>query len=291
MTTIDSLSPRAAFSIIALARIWRTAAGLVGVPDALGAVDEAGGGEVGAGELAHELAERGVGMLDQLDRGVDDLREVVRRDVRRHAHGDAGRAVDQEVRELRRQDPGLEERPVVVRRPVDGLLVDVVAQHLGREAGQPHLGVAHGRGVVAVDRAEVALAVDERVAQRELLRHAHDRVVDRALAVRVVLAEDVADDAGGLAVRLVVQVALLPHAVEAAAVDGLQPVAHVRQRPSDDDGHGVVEVRPSDLVFDRDGNFFVGGQEIGAHAFTCHPEGRSPRSSGLRVRDPSLLSG
>src|SRR5690349_5131024 len=83
-----------------------------------------------------------------------------------------------------------DERAVVVRRPVDRLLVDVVAQQLGREAREPHLGVAHRRGVVAVDRAEVALPVDERIAQREVLRHADDRVVHGALAVRVVLAED-----------------------------------------------------------------------------------------------------
>ena len=40
-------------------------------------------------------------------------------------------------------------------------------------------------GRVAVDVAEVALAVDERVAQRERLRHADERVVDRLVAVRV----------------------------------------------------------------------------------------------------------
>ena len=52
-----------------------------------------------------------------------------------------------------------------------------------------HLGVAHRPRRVAVDRAEVALAVDQQVAQREVLRHAHERVVDRRVAVRVVLAD------------------------------------------------------------------------------------------------------
>ncbi len=230
-----------------------------------GSVDESAGGEVGTRELLHELAERGVGVPDQLDRRVDDLGEVVRRNVRRHADGDPGRTVDEQVRELGRQDDGLDQRPVVVRRPVDRLLVDVVAEELRRELGETDLRVAHRRGVVAVDRAEVALPVHERVAQRKLLRHADDRVVDGALAVGVVLAEDVSDDARRLAVRLVVEVPLLPHAVQAAAMHGLQAVAHVRQRAADDDGHRVVEVRASDLVFDRDGDFFVGGQEVGAH--------------------------
>jgi hypothetical protein len=51
-------------------------------------------------------------------------------------------------------------------------------------------------GVVSVDRSEVALAVHQHVAHREVLRHAHDGVVDRLVAVRVVLADHVADDAG-----------------------------------------------------------------------------------------------
>src|SRR6266566_8217200 len=56
-------------------------------------------------------------------------------------------------------------------------------------------------------------------------------------------------------------------AVEAAAVDRLQPVADVRQRAADDDRHRIIEVRPADLVLDRDGDFLFGGQEVRAHRF------------------------
>ena len=45
--------------------------------------------------------------------------------------------------------------------------------------GQPRLGVAHGRGVIAVDVAEIALPVDQRIAHGEILRQTHQRVVDR----------------------------------------------------------------------------------------------------------------
>ena len=68
-------------------------------------------------------------------------------------------------------------------------------------AREADLRVAHRGGGVAVDGAEVALPVHERLAHREVLRHTDDRVVDRRVAVRVVLAHDVADDAGGLLVR------------------------------------------------------------------------------------------
>ena len=66
---------------------------------------------------------------------------------------------------------------------------------------EARLGVSVGGRGVAVDRAVVALAVDERVAHREVLGEADHRVVDARVAVRVVVAEHVADDRGALAVR------------------------------------------------------------------------------------------
>ena len=93
-----------------------------------------------------------------------------------------------------------------------------------------HFGVTHGRRGVAVDGAEVALPVDEQVAHRERLREADDRVVDRDVAVRVVLTDDVADDARGLLVGAVVVVAELAHRMQHAPMHGLQAVADVGQR-------------------------------------------------------------
>ena len=52
-------------------------------------------------------------------------------------------------------------RLVVVGPEVDGVRVDV-AEHLGGEALEARLGVPHRGSRVVVDRAEVALAVDQR---------------------------------------------------------------------------------------------------------------------------------
>ena len=65
-----------------------------------------------------------------------------------------------------------------------------------RDLGQARFGVAHGGGVIAVDIAEIALPVDQRIALREILGEAHQRVVDRLIAVRMELADHVADHAG-----------------------------------------------------------------------------------------------
>ena len=78
---------------------------------------------------------------------------------------------------------------------------------------------------------------------REVLRHADHRVVDAGVAVRVVLAEHVADDASRTScATLPGPRLLLVHREEDAAVHGLQAVAHVGDGAADDDAHRVVEV-------------------------------------------------
>ena len=196
--------------------------------DAGAAEDHAAGRKIRPRHDAHQLVQRRVRIGDQRQRGVDDLAGIVRRDVGRHADGDAVAAVDQQVGEARRQDARLLLGLVVVRLEIDRVLVDVVQQQRGGTR-QPHFGVAHRRRVIAVDRAEIALPVDQRHAHRERLRHAHHGVVDRRVAVRVVLAHHVADHAGGLAIRPVRRVAGLLHAVTGCAD---APASARRARPA-----------------------------------------------------------
>ena len=189
------------------------------------------------------------GIVDQRDAGVDDFAEIVRGYVGRHADRDAAGAVDEEVRKLRRQHRRFTFGIVVVRLEIDGVLVDV-AEHLERRARQARFGVSIGRRRIAVDRAEIALAVDQRHAHGEILRHPDHRVVNRLVAVRMIFTDDVADDARGLDVLLVGRVALLVHRIQDAPMHRLQTVARIRQRPRHDHAHGVIEVGAFHLVED-----------------------------------------
>ena len=58
------------------------------------------------------------------------------------------------------------------------------AKHFTGEPGEAGLGITHGGGWVAVYGAEVALAVDEGVAQGKGLRETDHGVVDGGVAVR-----------------------------------------------------------------------------------------------------------
>ena len=67
--------------------------------DATDAAHLAGDREIGSLDVLHQAGEVDVRIVDHRADAVDDLAEVVRGEVRRHADGDAGAAVDQEVRE------------------------------------------------------------------------------------------------------------------------------------------------------------------------------------------------
>ena len=180
----------------------------------------------------------------------DHLPKVVGGHVGAHPHGDAAGAVDQQVGEPRGKDGRLLQPVVEVRREAHRLPVDV-GEQLGGDQRQLRLRVAVGRRAVAVDGAEVPLPRHQRVAQGEVLHHPHQRVVDRGVAVRVVLAQDVSHHRRALLEGAARREPRLVHRVENAPVDRLQPVAHVGERTLDDHAHGVVEERLLHLVLDQ----------------------------------------
>ena len=243
------------------------APGTVTILHAVDAVDDAGCGEIRGRNDLHQLVDAGAGVSQHVQAGVDHLIEVVRRNVGGHAHRNAARAVHQQVGQLARQDQGLFFRAVVVGAEVDRFLVDV-GQHLVGDLGQADFGVPHGGGVVAVHRAEVALAVHQHVAHGEVLRHANDGVVDRLVTVRVVFADDIAHDTGRLLVGPVPVVVELVHGEQHTPVHRLESVARIRQGAADDHAHRVIEVAPPHFLFKTDGQGFFG--ELGH-------EGRSGR--------------
>ena len=130
---------------------------------------------------------------------------------------------------------------VVVGAERHRVLIDL-GEQLVAEPRQAALGVAHRRGAVTVERAEVARSVDERVAQREGLRHAHQRLVERRVAVRVEASHHVADHGGALAVLAVGGEVLLPHRVQDPALHRLEAVADVGQGARRDHRQRVVQV-------------------------------------------------
>ncbi len=248
----DGLPPAADVFDSGLSTHHETAApSLVGVDDAALAVNEAAGGEIRSLHELHHFRQASLGIVHQSDGGVDDLSQIVRRDVGRHAHSDTVRAIHDQVRVTRRQNDRLGRGVVEVLDEIDRVLLDV-RHHLFGHRHQAALGVPIGCGRIAIDGAEVALPIDQRIAHAPWLRQAHQRVVDGAITVRVILLQTFADHTSALHVLAVVEHAHVLHGVENAAMHGLEPVANFRQRAADDDRHRIVEIRPAHLLFNVD---------------------------------------
>ncbi|MBG9885180.1 hypothetical protein ABE10_00975, partial [Bacillus toyonensis] len=178
-----------------------SAARRVGVLYAIEAHQDPARGEVGSRHVLHELLGRRLGVLEQVGGCGDDLDEVVRGHVRRHADGDPGRAVHEEVGEGGGEDRGLLELPVVVGHEVDDVLVEALGES---ECGgsEACLGVARGGGAV-VERTEVPVSVDERDTQGPGLGEAHEGVIDGGVSVWMELSHHLSDHARALDVTAV----------------------------------------------------------------------------------------
>ena len=229
------------------------APGLLIVLDPRLAVDVRPGREVRPLDEAPQLPGRRLGVLDQVHQRAHHLAQVVRRNVRRHPDRDPRRPVHHEVREPRREHLRLDEPVVEVGGEVDGVLVDV-RQHLHRDRHEPRFGVAVRGRRVPVHRPEVPLPVDERIAQREVLHHAHERIVHARVAVRVEPPKHVPHHRRRLLVRPPGHEPEIVHRVQHPPVHRLEPVAHVGERARHDHAHRVVDERFLDLLVDETGD-------------------------------------
>ncbi len=180
-------------------------------------------------------------VLDKKVERVAKLRHVMRRDVGRHTDRDTGRAVRQQVGEIRGHNHRFDRFAVVGRAEVDGILVDVFQKQLG-DLGQARFGISHRGGVIAIDVAEVALPVHQRIAHGKILRQTHHGIINGAVAMRVIFTDDVTHNTRrffGRRFRLQVQ---LIHGIEHTAMHRLQPVAHVGQRARHDGRERVGKI-------------------------------------------------
>ena len=245
--------------------------------------------KIGGRDVLDEVGNFDVVVVDVGNDAVDDFAQVVGRDFCRHPDGDAVGAVDEQVRHGGRQHDGLLQRTVEILLKIDGIFVDV-AEHLFGEARHAGLGIPHRRRRIPVDRPEVALPVDERIAHGKILRHAHHGIVNGRITMGMVFAQHFADDTGAFLVRTARRQAQLAHPVQHAPVDGLQPVAHIGQRPAHDHRHRIVDVRGLHLVLDTDGDDSVefrlhirmrGGSEAAGRTFYA-PNVLNGRARGRR---------
>ena len=218
--------------------------------EALPPNDNAAGRKVWSRDNLYQLIDRDVGIVQDGATGIDHFAKIVRRYVRRHPDSNTARPIDQQIRKFRGKNDGFLARFIIIRLKIDGILVDIIEQ-FAADSHEPDFGVTHRGRRVPVHGAEIALAVDQRQTHRKYLRHTDHGIVNRLIAMGMVFTHDIADDTGRLTVGSVPVVIAFVHHVHDAAMNRFQPVAHVRQGPTHDHAHRVIEIGFAHLVFDR----------------------------------------
>ena len=198
--------------------------------------DLGAGREVGTFDELHQVVNRAVGVVHIVRDAVTEFAEVVRRDVCGHTDCDARRAIEKEVGKLSGEYGRFLGCFVVVGNHVNGLFLEVV-EHLLRNLLHTHFGVSHCGRTVAVDGAEVSVAIHERTSEGEVLRHTDNGVVHGGIAMRMVLTDHVTDNTCALKMLRVPCVVEHVHRIETAAMHRLQSVSNVGKCAAYNDGH------------------------------------------------------
>ena len=221
-------------------------------PDGCSAHEDAPGGEIRPLDMLHQIVQGTVRIVDQGADAINDLPQIVGRNVGCHTHGNAHGAVHQQVREPGGQHHRLLEPVVVVGHEGYRVLADV-RQHLHSDFRHSRFRITICRRRISVHGAEVAVAVHQRIPQREGLRQPHQCVIHGGVSVRMVPAQHGAHRIGAFSVCLVRGQSVFVEGVQDPAVYGLQPVPHIRQRPGHDHGHGIFDKGFFHFLFDIHG--------------------------------------
>ena len=222
------------------------AAGTVRLFNAFSSQDRGAGRKIRSFHDLHDVVDRDLFVfhlaVDDLYHSIDQLPDVMGRDVGRHTDRDACGAVGQEVRVSGGKHRGLLFRLVKVRYEIHRILADI-RQHFHGDLREPCLGITHGGCPVSVLGAEVAVSVYQRVTGRPFLGHIDQRSVDGGVSVGMIFTHGITDDTGAFPVRLVRRIVQFTHGEQHTPLYRLEAVPHIRQRSGSDDAHGVVDVR------------------------------------------------
>src|SRR3989338_7293864 len=113
----------------------------------------------------------------------------------------------------------------------------------GPSVRKPHFDVSS-------EASEISLPLNKRIPQRKVLGQSHQGIIDRGISMRMILAKNCSNHSRAFLKRFVMCHPHFAHSVEDSPMDWFEAVAHVRQRPSNDNRHRIIEVALSHFFLD-----------------------------------------
>ena len=214
-------------------------------------------GKVRSRQTGHQFTHGGGGMFHQINSGIHHFPQVVSGDIGRHPHTDPDTAVHQQIGKFCRKHFRFHGRFVEGGDHIHRFFFNIAEQFIGN-AFHTALGITVSRRRVAVDRPEVALPFHQRRTHGEILRHTHQRIVNRGVAVRMVITKHFTHHFGTLHRGVGFGQPHLTHGVKDTAVTGFHAVADIRDGTADIDTQRVLQIRSMHDILDIHKNI-IGG--------------------------------
>lgn len=111
-------------------------------------------------------------------------------------------------------------RLVKVRNEIHHVLVQILQKSRLGDLLQTCFRVTHGSRTISFDISEITVTVYQRLSLFEILSHHNKRIIDRAVAVRMIFTHRVSDDTGALSIGSVRAYPQLVHIVKHTALNG-----------------------------------------------------------------------
>ena len=112
-----------------------------------------------------------------------------------HTDRNTRRTVDHQQGHFGREHHRFFQCFIKVRTEIYRIFFDI-RHHLIGDLHHTGLRITHSSRGVSIDRTEVTLAIDQRIAEAPLLCHTHHGIIDRQVTMGVELTEHVTDDTG-----------------------------------------------------------------------------------------------
>ena len=144
---------------------------------------------------------------------MNDIPQIVRRNICCHTDRNTCRSVYQKVRVARRKYGRFFFCFIKVRGKVNGIFVDV-PNHLHGNFRKPCLCVSHGGSTVSIHRTKVTMSVDKWISGRPWLRHVDKCPVNGAVPMRMVFTHRIPDNTRTFTMWLVRCITQFDHGIQ-----------------------------------------------------------------------------